>query len=435
MATTTKSRDTAASAFTLVCLITASVAFSQTSNTEDPGLQKLAVDYYARKYNVGAQEAQARIELQDRATGIEDSLLRILTSDYAGVWFDHQDAGRLKVGVTPGATARTREIQALLREYRVAEQTDLVAVRRPLVELDRIQEDVRNSLMDMIMRGHARTSQNAALNSVVVTALASLPADEERRISQFANAEGVAVQRWMVPSLLATTQACNTVYCDPPLRGARLVQTLSDRWCTAGFTARHKVNKTHRLMFTAGHCIFNVGMGADWYTQDADAGWRKIGPGYGYYFAGAPGQDAGVIYDEPGNGWPGAPLAAVIVLDSSMTVKNTEYPIRDDSTSSLGKLLCMTGGYTGTKCAIVVDLGADNVVEIDGTYYLLKNLGELETCHTYYGDSGGPIYKNNRAFGIHLIKFDDPSSSHCHSAYQGIRSAQDQLWVEILRAP
>jgi len=419
----------------LAVLLATSVA-SHASDEELPGLQDMAVDYYVSKYRVPAEEARARIELQDRAAGIEDRIAAILGDQFGGVWFDHSDRGRLKIGLPEVAESRRAEVLRAIGEYRVDDGTDLVTVRFTLPELERLQDSVRDSLMDMVARGHARTSQNPRLNSVVVTAPLILPTLEESRIAEVSRTPGVTVRRVNADSLVGRAESCNITSCNPPLRGARYMNGTFDS-CTMAFTARHRVNKDHLLMITSGHCLWSGS--PDFWAHKESGLWSPAGSAYGYVLGGVKGLDAGVIRVDTYSGWvPPAPLAALIVKFFSgpdyTTTYDPTYAIKQDSSSTLGQLLCMSGGGTGTRCAEVSDLGADQVLETNnGATFNLKHTGELDTCHTEAEDSGSPIYKKHKAYGIHLGSVT--SVGHCYTFYQGIRAAENALNVEILLAP
>ena len=58
-------------------------------------------------------------------------------------------------------------------------------------------------------------------------------------------------------------------------------------------------------------------------------------------------------------------------------------------------------------------------------------MGELDTCESEPGDSGGPLYKNKRPFGIHSATgYND--FADCDEYYQGIRGARNRLNVSLV---
>jgi hypothetical protein len=396
------------------------------AESEDPPLQRLAAEHYAGKYDVSVEEATLRVGLQDRAAGIDDRLAQVLGPDFAGLWYDHADRGRLKIGLTRAGEVRTAEVTRVINEFALGDEAQMVPVRFSIAELERKQESIRESLMAMVSSGHALTSYNPRLNSIIVETLNVLPPAEETLIRQVSTQEGVTIRRTGATTLAGETLSCIINFCDPPLRGGRWMDG-----CTAGFMARHKVNTSHILVLTAGHCIAHRGLSSVWWTRDEAASWQEIGPGYGYTFGGGPGRDAGVIFVDPAKFWATpAPVPRVVVKDSPLTSYDPNYKIKHDSGSVLGQLLCVTGGRSGTHCAEVSDLGSDFLTE-DG--FVLKNLGELDWCQAMSGDSGAPIYKAKRAYGLLVGHVD--STFHCFTAYQGVRGAQAGLNVGILLSP
>jgi hypothetical protein len=85
---------------------------------------------------------------------------------------------------------------------------------------------------------------------------------------------------------------------------------------------------------------------------------------------------------------------------------------------------------TGTECGIVTELGADeSSVGPDGKTYTFHHMGKLDVCDSVKGDSGGPLYKTHRAYGIHS------GTGDCYESYQGVRAAEDALNVKVIVAP
>jgi hypothetical protein len=124
----------------------------------------------------------------------------------------------------------------------------------------------------------------------------------------------------------------------------------------------------------------------------------------------------------------------VIVKASSQTTADTHYAIKSDSKSTMGQLLCLTGRTTGTHCAEVSDLGADeSTLGPNGQVFVLHNMGELDSCVTQPGDSGGPLYKTHKAYGIYSAGVN--AAFQCVEAYQGIRGAEKALNADLVLAP
>ena len=394
---------------------------------EDPGLEQLAVESYVGDHRVSVAEATRRLRLQDRAAGIEDRIEALLGEQFAGAWFDHDDRGRLEIGITRAAAPMSSDVQRIVDEFGLGEDAQLVSVRYTLAELERSKDGIRESLLDVMRLGHAITAYDTKANAVIVSALAELPSYEEARIRALASMDGVIVRR-VAGSTLTAEPMCTILYCPPPLRGARHM------WfnCTGGFIARHRVNTSHLVMLTSGHCVeewYWTGYAFGAFSAPGTSG--KIGVPYGYVYGGTSGSDAGAIYIDPNEDWASPPpLPRVIVESSSLTTYNPNYKIKQDSKSTLGQTLCYSGQGSKSHCAQVILLGVD-FVNSEGV--LLKNFGALHTCSVAFGDSGAPIYKIKRGFG--LINSEISALGSCFALYQGIRSVENVLNVDILTSP
>ena len=87
---------------------------------------------------------------------------------------------------------------------------------------------------------------------------------------------------------------------------------------------------------------------------------------------------------------------------------------------------------TGTECGGLSELDADeSSVGPDGKTFTFRKMSEINVCGAKNGDSGGPLYKKHRAFGILSSTLDDP----CFEAYQGVRGAETALNVKVIPAP
>jgi hypothetical protein len=232
--------------------------------SEDVLVQQIASAYYAKKHRVDLKEAERRLTIQDRAAGIEDDIARVLGDQYAGIWYDEADGGKLKIGITPAAGRRAEDVRRIAERRGVIADTDLVTVRFTQAELEQKQDDIRKKIEDIIEAGRARTSYNSKSNTVVVTALATLPPLEEARVKDLTKISGVTIRRLDVPTLRGKLVACNVTFCNPPFRGGRGIRQAAEitpsnfpfAGCTAAFIARDNTNPSQLWVLTAGHCIF-----------------------------------------------------------------------------------------------------------------------------------------------------------------------------------
>ena len=404
---------------------------SKETDGEDPLVQEMAIKYYTKKYKVKPDVARKRIEIQDKASGIEDKIADLLGDDFAGIWYDARREGRVQIGLVRGARGKLPDVRRLVKEFDVATVADVVNVRYSIAELEKKKDRVARDLSDMISAGHARVGYNTKSNGVRVTVISALDRGERLRIRRLRATPGVYIRESRAKSLKVRFDQCAVRKCDPPMRGGREITSPSR--CTAGFVARFGDNPNVLGVLTAGHCIFGTGGNDVIWSSDNQAGnSHALGPARKYFFAGPIGEDEGIIRID-GSGFWGSPQAVgrVVVKGSDDTTYNPNYHIHNDSMSSIGQILCMTGRATGTHCGEVDDLGEEICTDLNGESYTLKNMGELDICEAQGGDSGGPLYKNKKAYGLHSSTgFEDLWD--CDQFYQGIRGAQRRLNVSLV---
>jgi hypothetical protein len=126
-------------------------------------------------------------------------------------------------------------------------------------------------------------------------------------------------------------------------------------------------------------------------------------------------------------GWN--PEGHVQVTAGPDTAAAPDYYIRSDKLNVVGQRLCATGTAWGASTC-------GNVTELDFTttygVVTVHHLGRTSTCGKP-GDSGAPMYATRIAFGI-LVGGADSDPGDCDIIYQGIRSAEDILNVNVLHA-
>jgi len=108
------------------------------------------------------------------------------------------------------------------------------------------------------------------------------------------------------------------------------------------------------------------------------------------------------------------------------TTRNETYAIGAQSTSRKGQTVCATGGrhldrrgYSFTTCGRVMGTGKSIGLE----------RGETATnmCGVVQGDSGGPVYKNHRAYGL----IASTVLGRCLAVYQDIGPALSAMKMRL----
>ncbi|MBL8173250.1 MAG: trypsin-like serine protease [Bryobacterales bacterium] len=187
-----------------------------------------------------------------------------------------------------------------------------------------------------------------------------------------------------------------------------------------------------RRVVTAGHCTF-LFSSANWNAQNEAGSWKSIGAGAGTWFAGGAG-DGGVIANS-GLSWQRpAPIGMVLWRPVASIALDYQYPIRGDASGVVGRFVCRTGMTTGSECGEISLLNADNTGELNGVNYTVSGLTEVDMCAAAAGDSGGPYFKNKKAYGVQsgTQKFGTTS---CFEVFQPIRVLKYVFDLDLVLAP
>lgn len=120
------------------------------------------------------------------------------------------------------------------------------------------------------------------------------------------------------------------------------------------------------------------------------------------------------------------------------TTRDTRYAIRGLGNNSAaaknhdGDDVCIAAAVSGTDCAEVLGLNFEATYESNGFVprTTVKRLARTNLCSAR-GDSGGPIFKQHRAFGILSGLSAHDSKHRCYSFYTGALTAERELGMRI----
>jgi hypothetical protein len=390
----------------------------------DPAVASLAAEK-----GLSVAEATRRIGWQQRSANLADTLEAAVNPDQlGGIWIGTDD--RVTVGVvarpTPGNTLRSSIASMASSVGLESAGLNVVTVRYSLAKLIEANEWLAN-LFEVVNAGSTlMLTAGGYLTSANVVRLGLPPGPAALTPAQQA---AVAEARQRYGDMLttyttgpATPAACSAEYCDTPLRGGvRFVGGLS---CTLGFIGRSRANG-RLYAITAGHCL-RVPNGFVTTSQFAAAtGAHTIGPARNSVY-GLPG-DAALIEITNLTTWK--PQARLYVTDAPASggvdgmVRNELYPIMRDGLNQEGLRVCKRGYAGGTRCGRVQALGVTvNYHNADGSITIVGGLAEANYC-TMPGDSGGPVFAGNTAYG--LVSGHVPNT--CSSFYQVIRVAENLM--------
>jgi streptogrisin C len=383
-----------------------------------------AVADLAAAKGLSVAEAARRIGWQEHAASLSDAVeAAVGPNQFGGVWVADDD--RVTVGVLAGAVPvdGLRSSIANLASSIGLESAGLnvVSVRYSLATLVEANEwiadqvEAANAGADSYLTGGGYSPADSAVWLGIPPAPAVITAAQQAVVTQARQRYGDMLTTYTAGP--AVPAACSAHYCDVPLRGG--VRFAGGLECTLGFIGRSRANG-RLYAITAGHCL-RVPNGFTTRSRFASGPTNHIiGPARNSVFGG-PG-DAGIIEITNYTGW--RPRAWLYVTASQGinvpgTVRNESYPIRRDNVSLRGLRVCKREYALGTSCGRVARLGATITYEGGPT---VRNLAVAFFC-SRRGDSGGPIFAGNTAYGIlsGLVEGD------CTSYYQGIRGAENLM--------
>jgi hypothetical protein len=379
-----------------------------------------AVAALAAERGVPISEAQRRIDWQQRAPELESALASALGAEaFGGVWIGADD-DRIKVGVVGTATAA---VNGVVAARKLGDAVDTTPVRHSLNALKQVNTALGAELA-RVNAGAAwplEVGYDPSANAVrlgLPPAGGTLTAAQESLVKDARGRFGDLLGTYSYTSR-ATADGCAFPFCDPPLRAG--VQ-YNPTGCTLAFMGRRRGDNKF-VAFTAGHCV--AGLTSTVHSSRFADGitFKSLGV-TGANLWNSSGDAALIEIDDP-NGWQVRNWVNVGASGSNGGVSGTaakqDYPINGDSESVFGMRICRTGVGSGTSCGKVNGLG----VTLTYGGVTVNDLGRATYCRAG-GDSGGPVYANNTAFGIHVA-----GSATCTGYYQGIHNAEDLLGADV----
>ena len=177
------------------------------------------------------------------------------------------------------------------------------------------------------------------------------------------------------------------------LRGGSILQGSNGNVCTGGFMVRHRATSKVGIV-TAGHCPDNM-VYYNWQAFDSGNQITAILKKEGELW------DA--KHDLQWHSYPAVGYSALGEIYGSGTSEGSGLSILFTGTASVGARICHRGVNTGNTCGVVsatqydFPSGTCNGQDCDESSFVVA-VGDNLAC--FGGDSGGPIYSGNTAFGI-----------------------------------
>jgi hypothetical protein len=417
-------------------LLAGTTVQAQEQRPSDPG-KRPEVEHLARERGVSMSEAAKRIGWQSRSVEVRDAVAAKLGRDFGGLWIDFETDRPVVAAIT--GRERTRErVRPELAQARIENVANVVEVAYALADLQSMQESLTADIAYVnegsIEPVDARV--NEPKNRVVVMVPPGVELTDRQQDYVDRALESPMVMREETPTkgIGRTCAQQGILVCNAPLRGGTNLFLNGSFGCTAGFNTRDAGGTAY--LMSAGHCF-------DPRVQSIPVGSRML-DGINHYIGGRhaarfdTGGDFGIVrINDPGaSGWNIRAWVAVTNSQSDGDVAgstvNWEYPIRTTGGTLDFMRVCTTGAARAqTSCGRVTNRDTPFT-------YTAPGWGEVRVAHLASanfcgqgGDSGGPVYADNIAYGLHVT---GTSEGSCYSFYQGIVGAENAMNVKVARS-
>lgn len=324
---------------------------------------------YASNMGVSLDEAVNRFKLQEIAGNLEAEIYEKETETFAGLWLEHTPEFRLIVQFT-------RDGDETLKSYIPEELTGITEVRTAkvsLVNLEEIQKEVTANVREIGIEVESQV--NVFENRVELFVIDWTRLDE-------------AIQRGEVqlPANVEVIIVEKMGKLDADIYGG-----LALSQCTSGFSVRQTSDPGYKGITTAAHCANSLS-----YNGTSLTFMSQI-------FTGS--------YDIQWHRAPGFTVTNKI-KDGSNTTRNITSTLHRNN-QTIGGYVCKYGKATGYTCGYISSktLCPSSVPNCGATFIRVDNTAGYSDLSSS-GDSGGPWFLVNTAYGTHVgSPADDPNDA------------------------
>ncbi|MEM9292108.1 MAG: S1 family peptidase [Acidobacteriota bacterium] len=312
---------------------------------------------YAEYFGTDIEEALQRLDLQARIGELDAALTEETADTFAGLWLDHDPEFEVVALYTNASAA-----QEWLNEEALGDLAPLITVQPAAVTLKQLEAFLEEA--ETQLRAADQVADlwiNVRENQVEILT----PAPEELTAA-------LATKRISLPPHSAIVEVEALAQPEADIRGGRKMSR-----CTAGFAVR---SPTGRLgITTAGHCSNSSRhidrttptlLISETYSGSHDVQWHLVG---------CDDMVVNQIFDGTSNRTISAEVGR--------------------SSQAIGTFVCKYGKTTGATCGFIVSKSlCPNYVPNGKSTFIVVN-GSIDLSSD--GDSGGPWYVGNSAYGIH----------------------------------
>ena len=359
---------------TMAAAPVAILTFNQYMNAEATSMPVSAdVQSYADEWGISIDEATRRLNLQDTMGELDAALQENESDTFAGLWIEHgataDDFGVVTRFTSDGAQTLQRYSQYIAAGP-LAGMVETRSADKTIEELRTARKSAIGNLVGLAVP--VESGVNVLENRVEIYVV------ERTRLESAMSAANIELPEKV--ELVSVSELSR--------KAVDIYGGLTARTCTLGFSVENTSGT--RGVTTAAHCSnsqkyngTDLPMQSQFFNSDRDVQWHTA---------------------------PGFTVTNEIYADSTREITGT----RPTSQQSIGTYVCKRGMTTGYGCGYIIH-----------TYYLPDD--EEHTCipdecsfvDTWIrihrdgvdlaelGDSGGPVFKNNTAYGTIAFQLGD----------------------------
>ncbi|WP_369941732.1 S1 family peptidase [Xanthomonas medicagonis] len=368
------------SKFLMAALLTAPFAIA----AQTPGVKagSLEARSYAESAMLSDQEAARRINLQHASQGQVAHLVAQYKDRLAGAYWEDEPELRFVIRLKGDQDVPAAKVTTASGEVPVVIKT---GAPNTIEELWKIVKEHRQELYKTVpgLQGifvDERTGE-------IVLHVQSGSGDKNAYSSEIASLRRVIQAPVRIDFLAGPMRPA--AY----LRGGSILQGSNGNVCTGGFMVRHRATSKIGIV-TAGHCPDDM-VYYNWQAFDSGSQITAILKKEGELW------DA--KHDLQWHSFPSVGYSALGEIYGAGTSEGSGLSILFAGTPSVGGRICHRGVNTGNSCGVVSATrydfppGTCNGQDCDEASFTVA-VGDNLAC--FAGDSGGPVYSGNTAYGI-----------------------------------
>lgn len=364
-------------------------------DNKDPLLYDAQI--YASNNNVSTEEALRRFQLQDIAGKMDAELSMNETGTFAGLWIEHKPKFKIVVQFTSNGE---ETIKPYMKQH--AELASIVEVRTANMSLANLQRDQADTSSSVSASGIPANSGINVYNNTVE--LYVVKADRSRFDNALQRREVRLPDKVRIITVEALADDTVDIYGGLSLSG-----------CTSGFSVKQGWIFITKGITTAGHC------------SDTQSYSGTSLPFQSENWAGS--------YDIQWHTAPGYTLTNKIKVGNGFTRDITATKSR--SNQAIGEYVCKYGMTTAYTCGYISDKNFNPQTQQnkEPTFIRVKNTAGWDTL-TDSGDSGGPWFNSNTAYGTTKAKITPGTNGvGTDAVYMAVDYLESGLGVSVMTSP